>query len=210
MIGNSTNGRVAATAGKKGAPTPDMLMNAVFQVEGAIPMPVEIQIHHAEILPLKEEEHFLYEIRRAKAVKELREHFEKERAKKKIEEDIGGDGTMKVAVLAVKAIEIMSRMPEEKEGQTLKNVIKTHSLTDQAKEQALTPNRSMMLPPSPQAAAQAQEGTTMLAPSPQAAAQAQDGTEQTRPLPAPKRRSSKFRNTQTFKDKVRSTLGFKL
>ena len=207
------NGRLKnrfATAGKKGAPTPDMLMNAVFQVEGAIPMPVEIQIHHAEILPLKEEEHFLYEIRRAKAVKELREHFEKERAKKKIEEDIGGDGTMKVAVLAVKAIEIMSRMPEEKEGQTLKNVIKTHSLTDQAKEQALTPNRSMMLAPSPQAAAQAQEGTTMLAPSPQAAAQAQDGTKQTRPLPAPKRRKSKFRNTQTFKDKVRSTLGFKL
>ena len=52
---------------------PDMLMNAVLDVEGCMSMPAEIQVHHEEILDLKESKvHLLYEIARAKSIGILR------------------------------------------------------------------------------------------------------------------------------------------
>ena len=52
---------------------PDMLMNAVLDVEGCMSMPAEIQVHHEEILELKESKvHLLYEIARAKSISILR------------------------------------------------------------------------------------------------------------------------------------------
>ena len=59
--------------GPKHQKPPDMLMNAVLDVDGAMSMPAEIQVHHEEILELKESKvHLLYEIARAKSIKDLR------------------------------------------------------------------------------------------------------------------------------------------
>ena len=59
--------------GPKHQKPPDMLMNAVLDVDGAMSMPAEIQVHHEEILDLKESKvHLLYEIARAKSIGILR------------------------------------------------------------------------------------------------------------------------------------------
>ena len=59
--------------GAKHQKPPDMLMNAVLDVEGCMSMPAEIQVHHEEILELKESKvHLLYEIARAKSIGILR------------------------------------------------------------------------------------------------------------------------------------------
>ena len=59
--------------GPKHQKPPDMLMNAVLDVEGCMSMPAEIQVHHEEILDLKESKvHLLYEIARAKSIGILR------------------------------------------------------------------------------------------------------------------------------------------
>jgi hypothetical protein len=59
--------------GPKHQKPPDMLMNAVLDVEGCMSMPAEIQVHHEEILELKESKvHLLYEIARAKSIDILR------------------------------------------------------------------------------------------------------------------------------------------
>eukprot|EP00957_Ditylum_brightwellii_P063373 4810343-Ditylum_brightwellii.AAC.1 len=73
------NGRLKnnfATAGvlkgDKHQKPPDMLMNITLNVEGCMPMPAEIQVHHEEILELKEsKDHLLYEIYRADSISSL-------------------------------------------------------------------------------------------------------------------------------------------
>ena len=53
------NGRLKNNLTKSSRP-PDMLMNAIFHTGKGMSMPVEIQIHHKDILQLKEEEHHLF------------------------------------------------------------------------------------------------------------------------------------------------------
>mmetsp|Transcript_22642 Transcript_22642/g.33329 ORF Transcript_22642/g.33329 Transcript_22642/m.33329 type:complete len:318 (+) Transcript_22642:2-955(+) len=73
------NGRLKnnfATAGvlkgDKHQKPPDMLMNITLNVEGCMPMPAEIQVHHEVILELKESrDHLLYEIYRAESISSL-------------------------------------------------------------------------------------------------------------------------------------------
>jgi len=58
-----------ATAGIQDPKPPDMLINGVLDIEGAMVMPMEIQIHHEEIYRIKESKvHLLYEIVRAKSI----------------------------------------------------------------------------------------------------------------------------------------------
>jgi len=63
------------TAGKGDNPVdmpPDILMNAIMDLVGSMSMPVEIQIHHEDILHIKDERtHLLYEITRAKSIKAI-------------------------------------------------------------------------------------------------------------------------------------------
>jgi hypothetical protein len=73
------NGRLKnnfATAGilegDKHQKPPDMLMNIILNVEGCMAMPAEIQVHHENILDLKESKmHLLYEIYRAESINSL-------------------------------------------------------------------------------------------------------------------------------------------
>ena len=64
---------------------PDMLLNALFAVEGHAPVVVEVQIHLEHILHIKEEEqHFVYELCRAKSIEPIvetaRKHTEHRKA----------------------------------------------------------------------------------------------------------------------------------
>lgn len=65
------------TAGKGNNPEhmpPDILMNAIMDLAGSMSMPVEIQIHHEDILNIKDERtHLLYEIIRAKSINAISE-----------------------------------------------------------------------------------------------------------------------------------------
>ena len=60
---------------------PDMLLNALFAVEGHAPVVVEVQIHLEHILHIKEEEqHFVYELCRAKSIAAIAETARKHTA----------------------------------------------------------------------------------------------------------------------------------
>eukprot|EP00957_Ditylum_brightwellii_P130697 9970596-Ditylum_brightwellii.AAC.1 len=65
-------GTAGILKGDKHQKPPDMLINVILNVEGCIPMPAEIQVHHEEILELKESKmHLLYDIYWAESIKSL-------------------------------------------------------------------------------------------------------------------------------------------
>jgi len=70
---NNNFATAGMTKGDQHQKPPDMLMNIILNVDGCMPIPAEIQVHHEEILILKETKtHLLYEIYRAKSIEDLR------------------------------------------------------------------------------------------------------------------------------------------
>ena len=51
---------------------PNLHINVLFQAEGCAPIVAEVQIHHEEVQIVAQQEHKLYEVKRAKTIAELR------------------------------------------------------------------------------------------------------------------------------------------